>query len=256
LSYDSADVLKNFAARRSITFPLLTDPESKVIRAFGLLNDVDYKAGHFAHGVPFPGTFVTDGAGIVTRKSFEGAYQERQTVASLLAGERPDPQSGTIDIQNAQFTLKTSLSNAEASPGQRLSIFLDFEMMPKVHAYARGVKGYRALNLRLDPDPLVKAHEASYPPSKPYTFAPLEETVPVYDGSFRVTQEVTLLVPPSRPAASSSPPETTIDLAGTLEYQTCSDTICHAPETERLRWTIRLKPLDRERAPEALRRRP
>ena len=39
ISYDSAAILENFAARRNITFPLLSDPESKIIRDFGILNE-------------------------------------------------------------------------------------------------------------------------------------------------------------------------------------------------------------------------
>ena len=38
ISYDSPDILKSFATRRGITFPLLSDEGSKVIRSFGILN--------------------------------------------------------------------------------------------------------------------------------------------------------------------------------------------------------------------------
>lgn len=257
LSYDSTEVLTDFAERRGITFPLLSDPDSRVIRAFGLLNDVDYPVGNAAYGVPFPGTFVTDGRGVIRRKTFERTYQERRTAASLLAAEGAMPGETSTVIQDGQFTLKTSASNAEASTGQRISLILDFEMGPKMHAYAPGVKGYKPLTFRLDPHPLINAHEVAFPASKPYRFEPLNETVPVFEGAFRVSQDVTILAParpaPGAPAAS---PITELHLTGTLDYQTCSDTLCHAPGTAALRWTIRLKPLDRERAPEALRRRP
>lgn len=257
LSYDSADVLKDFAERRGITFPLLSDPESRVIRTFGLLNEIDYPVGNAAHGVPFPGTFVTDGRGLIRRKTFERTYQERRTAASLLAAEGAMPGEASTVLQNGQFTLKTSASNSEAATGQRITLILDFEMGPKMHAYAPGAKGYRPLNLRLDPHPLIAAHEVVLPESKPYRFEPLNETVPVFEGAFRVTQDVTVLAPP-RPAAGAPAPApiAEVQLTGTLDYQTCSDTICHAPASTPLRFTIRLKPLDRERAPEALRRRP
>lgn len=257
LSYDSAEVLNDFAARRGITFPLLSDPDSRVIRAFGLLNDVDYPAGNFAHGVPFPGVFVTDAAGLIRRKTFERAYQERRTAASLLVEEGAAPGEPVVAVRNSQFTLKTSLSNAEAAIGQRITLTLDFEMAPGMHAYAPGVKGYRPLTFRLDPHALIQAHEVVHPASKPYRFEPLNETVPVYEGTFRLTQDLTVLAPPQpAPGGPAPTPITEIQLAGTLAYQTCSDTLCHAPSSAPLRFTIRLKPLDRERAPESLRRRP
>ena len=38
LSYDSEAVLRDFAQRKGITYPMLSDPQSKVIRAFDILN--------------------------------------------------------------------------------------------------------------------------------------------------------------------------------------------------------------------------
>ena len=39
ISYDSVAALKNFADRKHITYPLLSDSDSKIIRAFGILNE-------------------------------------------------------------------------------------------------------------------------------------------------------------------------------------------------------------------------
>ena len=36
ISYDTVDVLREFANRRGITYPMLSDPDSAIIRAFGL----------------------------------------------------------------------------------------------------------------------------------------------------------------------------------------------------------------------------
>ena len=38
ISYDSVDVLKGFADKRSIAFPLLSDADSKVIAAYAIRN--------------------------------------------------------------------------------------------------------------------------------------------------------------------------------------------------------------------------
>jgi len=40
ISYDSEAVLADFSQRRDITFPLLSDDDSSVIEAFGILNTV------------------------------------------------------------------------------------------------------------------------------------------------------------------------------------------------------------------------
>jgi peroxiredoxin len=38
ISYDSPPILKDFAERHKIEFPLLADPESKIIASYGVLN--------------------------------------------------------------------------------------------------------------------------------------------------------------------------------------------------------------------------
>ena len=38
ISYDSVPILKNFAERKNITYPLISDTDSRIIRAFGILN--------------------------------------------------------------------------------------------------------------------------------------------------------------------------------------------------------------------------
>jgi len=258
LSYDSIEVLRDFSTRRKITFPLLSDPDSKVISAFGLLNEIDYPKGNMAHGVPFPGTFVTDAAGLIRTKQFEKEYQERRTAASLLVSMGEGGSGPVTEIVKDQFVLKTSVSNAEVAPGRLVTLILDFVMAPKIHAYAPGVKGYRPLDFKLAENPFVTAHEVRYPESRPYTFEPLKETVPVFAGHFRILQDVTALGPNrGRGGTPASVIQMTeIDLNGTLEYQVCSDTVCYPPASTPLQWTLKVVPLDRDRAPESLRKKP
>ena len=89
ISYDSEEVLADFSQRRGITFPLLSDDDSKVITEFGILNTVAYEmqgpngddpevvadvakyvsmfgASPMIAGTPFPGTFMLDRNGRVT----------------------------------------------------------------------------------------------------------------------------------------------------------------------------------------------
>jgi hypothetical protein len=255
LSYDRVEILKEFATRKRITFPLLSDPGSRVIRAFGILNDADYPAGHLAHGVPYPGTFVLDPKGIVRSRFFEKTYVERRTAASMLALSGETPGVAAREASTPAFDLRASASNAEAAPGQRVTLVLDFEMKPKLHAYAPGVRGYRPLRLVLDPQPLVTVHEPAFPASRPYLFAPLDETVPVFEGRFRITQDLTL--GDGRALADLlKTADPRLDVTGRLEYQACSDTVCYAPGVLPLRWTISVVPLDRERSPEAIQHRP
>ena len=249
VSYDSRAILADFAKRRRISFPLLSDAGSKVIARFGLLNPA-YPPGDNAHGVPYPGTFVTDSSGTVTARFFEGAYANRRTAASVLALAGDVPSFQGAEVRNRAFALRTSQSNRAAAPGQRLTLVFDFEMLPKMHAYAPGATGYRALELRLEPNPLVTLHETVYPPSRPYYFAPLEETVPVFEGSFRITRDISLAGGRALAEALKAP-EPRLEIRGTLEYQACSDLVCYPPASLPVSFTVDLLPLDRERSPKA-----
>lgn len=98
-------------------------------------------------------------------------------------------------------------------------------------------------------------HEPVFPPSKPYRFAPLDETVPVFEGRFRVMQDVTLAGGRSFVELLKSP-DPKLELRVSLDYQVCSDRVCYPPASLPLLFSIKVVPLDRERSPEALRHEP
>jgi hypothetical protein len=251
LSYDSVELLSEFAQRKHISYPLLSDPDSAVIRRFGLLNE-GVPPGDKAQGVPLPGTFVVDAAGVIREKFFERSYRERQTAASVLLREGGAVAGATRETIADQFSLSLSSSNEAVAPGERFTLVLDFVMNDKRHAYAPGAKDYRPLAVHLDPDPLIEVHPPIFPTPGTFHFAPLDETVPVYQGRFRVLQDVTLRVGPlAAERLKSEAPSLTI--TGSVAYQVCSDRKCYPPSSLPVRWKVGLVPLDRERSPEALR---
>ena len=81
ISYDSVNVLSGFATKRKIHFPLLSDPGSKTIQAYGILNE---KATGRTKGIPYPGTFLVDQYGIIQAKLFHEGYQQRHSTDELL----------------------------------------------------------------------------------------------------------------------------------------------------------------------------
>ncbi len=87
ISYDSVEVLKGFADKQNIAFPLLSDPESKTIIAYALKNKetAGKKFGKVdLDGVPYPGTYLVDKDGVVRAKLFVDGYKERHSVGELI----------------------------------------------------------------------------------------------------------------------------------------------------------------------------
>ena len=141
VSYDSVEVLKNFADRRHITFPLLSDPESKIIRAFGILNET-VKPGTPQFGIPYPGTFMVNTKGTVVAKYFEDDFRERVSASDILVrqfGAVADAASGSVETNHLRLT--TAASMAVARPGHRIVLSLDLDLKPNMHVYAPGVRG-------------------------------------------------------------------------------------------------------------------
>jgi peroxiredoxin Q/BCP len=81
VSYDTIDVLNKFTEKRKIAFPLLSDPDSKVITSYDLFNK---EAKGKTEGIPYPGTFLIDQDGVIHAKLFIEGYRERHTVADLV----------------------------------------------------------------------------------------------------------------------------------------------------------------------------
>ena len=81
ISYDNPAVLKKLSDGAKITFPLLSDPESKTIDAYHIRNEA---AKGRAEGVPNPGTFVVDREGVIRAKLFLEGYRDRHTTQALV----------------------------------------------------------------------------------------------------------------------------------------------------------------------------
>lgn len=80
ISYDSVDVLKKFGTDSKISYQLLSDPESKVINAYGVLNE---NARGRQEGIPYPGTFLVGQDGKV--KAFlPGTTRTRHSPNELI----------------------------------------------------------------------------------------------------------------------------------------------------------------------------
>ena len=128
ISYDSQEVLADFARRRGITFPLLSDDDSSVITAFGILNtvaaegvgpnrddpDVVADVGKYVSvfganpmivGTPFPGHLHARCEGsrhlAILRGVLPGAEHDIQRDVEAWRGSLPDCRSKTSPTGSA-----------------------------------------------------------------------------------------------------------------------------------------------------------
>jgi len=245
LSYDSPEMLRRFTASRNISFPLVSDPGSAIIKQYGLLNEtVDPKSS--TYGIPHPGTFIVDRTGVVVSRFFEDAYQERYTTAAILSSLGAGIGGGTVTADTAHLTLTATISDTTAAPGERLSIVVDASPKRGMHLYAPGTHTYRVVQVTIDPHPWLRTHETVYPASQIYHFKPLDERVEVFIQPFRLRRDLTLLATQAAQKALAAMPSLTI--TGALAYQACDDRLCFNPARVPFSFEIALKALDRRPA--------
>lgn len=245
ISYDPPEVLRTFAERRGIRFPLLSDPESKLIRAFQVLNE-SVPAGNMAFGVPHPVTFFVDRNGVIVSKTGEADYKERSTVSNLLI-ERFDARTGAAETRLAtkHLTVRATASNGLVRAGERIRLLLDIELKPRMHVYAPQVQGYIPIAWKLTESPAWRMHPVTFPEAKILHLKAIGEKVPVYERRFTLQREVTLgQTGPLTAAASNGE----LTIAGELLYQACDDRVCYLPQTLPITWKMKLEAADRIRA--------
>jgi len=272
ISYDSVEVLSDFAQRRGITFPLLADDDSSVITEFGILNTVAaegvgdnaddpdvqadvakyvsaFGANPMIVGTPYPGTFMVDGDGKVTSRFFEEFYRERNTTTNVMLklGMGLSPIAA-VEGETAHLKFTAYPSNTSVTVGTRFSLALDVTPGPKMHVYAPGAeeKGYRVIGFNLDQPEIARIEPVSYPESEIYYFEPLDEHVPVYQEKFTILQEVVMNGDARAEEVMSKLDALT--LTGTLDYQACDDAICFLPQSIPVSFTVDLEMPDRQRA--------
>jgi len=252
ISYDSPAILLDFAKRHNIEFPLLADPNSKVIRSFSVLNA---EAKGMTKGMAHPGFFYVDESGAIREKYFEAEYTNRFTANNVIGKLFPELtlEVGQI-VEAPHLRLTLSQSDRTVVPGSRVSLIVDVQLPPDVHVYSPGVKGYKPIQLVLHNSGGIELAPVTYPSSKILYLEAIKEQVPVFEGKFRITQDVT--IPASKAAdgiRAVFSAGKTVSIAGELQYQACDKTICYAPTSVPVKWELKVQDLDLYRSPENIR---
>jgi hypothetical protein len=248
ISYDSPAILTDFGRRHKIEYPLLADPDSQVIRSFNVLNA---NATGKEKGMANPGFVYIDADGTVREQYFELKPTDRFTpnnVIGKLFPELAEEVTGSVDAPNLRLTLEQS--DRTVFPGNRVTLTAEIELPAGVHVYAPGVQRYKPIQLVLKAQSGIELAPVAYPSSKILYLEAIQEHVPVFEGRFRITQDVTVTFSPAsdivRSLVSSGK---TITITGDLGYQACDNRVCYPPKSVPVTWRLQLLPLELKRSP-------
>jgi len=229
---------------------MLADPDSKTIKAYGVFNA---EATGMQKGFARPGYFFIDPSGVIREKFFEARYRERLTGNSILSKLFPElGQEVTETVEAPHLQLALEQSDPTGVPGTRITLVAEVRLPPDVHVYAPGAQGYKPIKLVIDPLQALEFKPAVYPASKTLYLPAIKEKVPVFDGTFRISQDVKV---DSESAfwGSLGKDGQLFNITGKLEYQACDKTICFLPTSVPVKWQLKVYPLDRTRAPVEIR---
>jgi hypothetical protein len=225
---------------------MLADPDSKTIKAYGVFNQ---EATGMQKGFARPGYFFIGPDGIIKEKFFEAKYRERMTGNSIISKLFPElgqEVTGTVEAPHLQLAIEQS--DRIGYPGTRITLAAEVRLPPDVHVYAPGAQGYKPIKLVMDAMPEMEFKPATYPQSKTLYLPVINERVPVFDGIFRISQDLKVNSG-SQFAASLGENGKIFTITAKLEYQACDKTECYRPVSVPVKWQLQVFPQDRTRAP-------
>jgi Disulphide bond corrector protein DsbC/AhpC/TSA family len=233
ISYDAVDVLAAFATKQHITYTLLSDVGSKVIRALGLLNEHVYEH-HAAYGVPkrdqhwgvpYPGILLLDEHGSVVQKRFQQSYRERETGVAILErgfGLSSSVHGAPVQAQAQGVWVTARLDSPTYRVFQRLWLTIDMDIDAGLHVYGQPIpEGLHALTVAVAPRQGLVVGAAEFPPPTLHRIEGLDEEFYIYEGKLTVTLPLTF---------TDDADDVTVQV--TVRYQACSDELgCFMPQT-------------------------
>ncbi|HLZ25907.1 MAG TPA: peroxiredoxin family protein [Chloroflexota bacterium] len=230
ISYDAVATLAAFAEKRGITYPLLSDEGSRVIRALGLLNEhlADQHAVYGIttreeqHGVAYPGTFVLDDEGVIVAKHFEQSYRVRPTAAlfrEFALGGHADPPPDAPQVAGPGVEARAWTDAPTYRPYQQVRLHIRLDIPTGSHLFgAPAPEGYSPLRLEVDTLEGMTAEPPVVPAPHPFRVEGLDDEFVVHEG--RVEATIPLLF-------TSNLRQTTVRVRAI--YQACSPTTCLPP---------------------------
>ena len=136
------------------------------------------------------------------------------------------------EIQGKHLRVALNQSQDSAAPGAKITLAAQIKLGPGMHVYAPSIEPpYKPIQLTIEPSRGLKVSAVRYPEAKKLHLDAIDETVPVYEGSFTLTTEALV-------STSAKPGDVIIN--GKLNYQTCDDKICYLPVTIPVTWTVKV----------------
>lgn len=241
---EPVEQLRSFADEFDVTVPLLSDPDSEIIREIGILNTTLTEADTPFFGIPYPGSYVLDADGNIAAKFFEQNSLVRAH-PELLLRVATGGEVTNDDVEAVPTTATEVVEVEVAVDADQLGAFMlrDLVVTLRVpagqHLYGPPVsEGLVVTSIDIDDNVHLGVQAAQFPPTHPLVLEGTGETLHVYEGDVRI--RVPMLYngfPPDRDERGHR----NVEVTGTVRWQSCDDHSCHIPRSEPFSLTVRVR---------------
>ena len=239
VSYDPVGALAQFAGEQGITYPLLFDEDSELIKSLGILNTL-VQPDEAVYGIPFPGSYLLDEDGVIVEKFFHREYQVRDAASMVLRSgfglpvdlkDNPRVEGGEPDVK-----VSAQLGTPDLKFRQRVDLYVRIELAERLHLNAPPAPdGFIATEVTVTGPEGLSIGEPRYPQSQPFRVEGLDEEFNVFTGNVEICVELD----------SSLREVETVPIDVEVRYQACDDHECFVPQTVKLHLDVPLGALTR-----------
>ncbi len=254
ISYDEQDALADFVEHQGITYTMLSDSKSRVIREYGILNTQVPAHQLPFYGIPFPGTYVIDEEGRVIAKFFPRQIAMRESAETFI-----DSALGELFINDDELQVSGGDDDVKIDVifhgGDSLKtclqrkVIVRFHLPEGLHIYGEPVpEGMVATSVEITGPDGLKVEAPILPPSETLRIDALDTELQVWSGQVDIVVPVWAtdkLAPMNSGAIKRGTEELTIR----VRYQACDDTACRIPRDETFTLNIPVEPGNTPRLP-------
>ena len=217
-----------------------------MIREYGILNTHIPPEDSFFYGIPFPGTFLLDEAGVVTDKLFRPHLSTRDTgeamVDRILGRSVPstsDPATTFTEDDGIQITAFFRGGRGRLRIGPLNRLIVRFKMPAGLHIYGDPAPdGMTALSIEVEGPDGIKCETQGRPATKALAVPGIESPLQIWDGE--VDFEILVFGNTKLAPRFEEPGEAAVEISVLVRYQSCDDAQCFLPKIRRLTLTVPL----------------
>lgn len=239
ISYDPVGAIAQFCDEQGIEYDFLSDEGSAFIRQLGILNTL-IQPDETVYGIPYPGAYVLDEQGFVTRKYFHREYQVREAATFVLhegfglpvdVDANPGGNATAGDI-----VVSARLGAPDLKFRQRVDLYVRMELPEDVHVGGPETpEGSYPTEVRISGPDELWIGEPRFPLTAPFQVAGLNEPIPVLQGANEICIELL--------SGIREPGTVPVDIE--VSFQACNDRECFLPQTARLHLELPVGSLNR-----------